>query len=66
MFVISNLTNGKNHVYLYDERAMGENADALCTLRFIYHMQMHKEARAAKRLLSEPDTLHIRSLGQGS
>ena len=59
MFVISNLTNGKNHVYLYDERAMGKNADALCTVRFIYNMRMHEKARAAKRLLSEPDTLYI-------
>jgi hypothetical protein len=59
MFVISNLTNGKNYVYLYDERAMGKNADALCTLRFIYHMRMHQEARKANRLLTEPDTLYI-------
>ena len=59
MFVLSNFINGKNHVYLYDERAMGKNADALCTLPFIYHMRMHEEARVAKRLLSEPDTLYI-------
>jgi hypothetical protein len=57
MFVISNLTSGKNYVYLYDERAMGKNADALCTLRFNYHMRNYEEARAANRLSSEPDTL---------
>lgn len=59
MFVISNLTTGINSVYLYDERAMGKNADALCSLRFVYHMRLFVEARVSKTLLSSPDTLYI-------
>jgi hypothetical protein len=41
MFVISNLTSGINSVYLYDERAMGKNADAMRSLRFIYHLRLY-------------------------
>jgi hypothetical protein len=38
MFVVADCTNAINKVYLYDERAMGKGADALCSLRwFRYH-----------------------------
>ena len=32
-FIISDLTTGRNKVFLYDERAMGKGCDALCSLR---------------------------------
>ena len=59
MFVISNLTSGKNSVYLYDERSMGKNCDALCSLRFIYHLRLYEKARLTKALESFPKTLYI-------
>lgn len=59
MFVISNLTMGRNFVYFYDERAMGENGDALCSLRFIYHMRLYIEARTSKNMTKSPGTLYL-------
>ena len=59
MFVISNLTNGINSVYLYDERAMGKNADAMCSLRFIYHLRTYVEAKENNTVSSFPETLYI-------
>ena len=59
MFVISNLSTGINSIHLYDERTMGKNADALCSLRFIYHMRLYVEARNANCLSTLPTTLYI-------
>ena len=59
MFVILILTSVISSVYLYDERAMGKNADALCSLRFVYHMRLFVEARVSETLLSSPDTLYV-------
>jgi hypothetical protein len=59
MFVISNLTSGINSVYLYDERAMGKNADAMCSLRFIYHLRLYNQARLSNAIGSFPNTLYI-------
>ena len=43
IFVITNMTTGKNYVYLYDERAQGKNAEALCNLRIRYHIKILNE-----------------------
>ena len=37
-FVMADITNGKNHVFFYDERHQGKGADALCSLRMRYHL----------------------------
>ncbi|OWY97880.1 Cleavage inducible protein [Phytophthora megakarya] len=37
-FVIADIMNNRNNVYFYDERAQGKNADALCSLRLLYHL----------------------------
>ena len=59
MFVVSNLSSGVNHVYLYDERTMGKNGDAMCSLRFIYHMRQYIQARNLKTLSSCPEILYV-------
>ena len=35
------ISSGKNHVYLYDEREQGKGADALCSLRMRQHLRLH-------------------------
>ncbi|EEY69501.1 uncharacterized protein PITG_18792 [Phytophthora infestans T30-4] len=37
-FVVADITSNRNHVYFYDERAQGKNADALCSLRILHHL----------------------------
>lgn len=37
MFVIANVSVGKDSVLLYDERTAGKGADAMCSLRWHYH-----------------------------
>ena len=37
--VITDLSMAKNYVYVYDERGMGKDCDALCSLRFGHHLQ---------------------------
>jgi len=37
------MTSGQNYVYLYDERAQGKNAEALCNLRIRYHLKVLNE-----------------------
>ncbi|ETM36273.1 hypothetical protein L914_16999, partial [Phytophthora nicotianae] len=37
-FVVADIDNNINHVYFYDERAQGKDADALCSLRLNYHL----------------------------
>ncbi|ETN18491.1 hypothetical protein PPTG_04082 [Phytophthora nicotianae INRA-310] len=37
-FVVADISNNINHVYFYDERAQGKDADALCRLRLNYHL----------------------------
>jgi hypothetical protein len=58
-FIISDLTTGKNKVYLYDERAMGKGCDALCSLRWLYHFRLYKVSQAAGKLAETPNTLYI-------
>ncbi|EGZ25598.1 hypothetical protein PHYSODRAFT_487550, partial [Phytophthora sojae] len=37
-FVVADITNKRNNVYFYDERAQGKGAGALCSLRLLYHL----------------------------
>ena len=37
-FVVADITNKRNNVYFYDERAQDKGADALCSLRLLYHL----------------------------
>ena len=55
-FVISDLSTGKNYVYLYDERAMGKGCDALCFLRWNHHLKMTLHSRKSG---CGPDTLYL-------
>ncbi|CAM6012971.1 unnamed protein product [Sphagnum balticum] len=41
-FVDANLTSNSTNVLFYDERAQGKDADALCSLRFMYHSNKFK------------------------
>jgi hypothetical protein len=59
MLVVSRMTTGINHVYLCDERAMGRNCDALCSLRFLYHIRLCVEALNNNKVISLPDTLYL-------
>ncbi|KAF1785760.1 hypothetical protein GQ600_5486 [Phytophthora cactorum] len=38
--VVADISNGRNNVYFYDERAQGKDADALCSLRLLYHLSL--------------------------
>ena len=42
-FVICNITYGENRIILYDERAQGKGAEALCNLRFRYYFEKFKK-----------------------
>ncbi|OWZ11139.1 LOW QUALITY PROTEIN: Cleavage inducible protein [Phytophthora megakarya] len=37
-FVVADITNNCNNIYFYDEQAQGTIADALCSLRLLYHL----------------------------
>ena len=37
-FILVDIVTGKNHVFFYDERGKGKRADAVCSLRLIFHM----------------------------
>ena len=56
-FVISCLSTGQNKVYLYDERSMGKDCDALCSLRWLYHIELYAAAKLSSTVA--PDTLYI-------
>jgi hypothetical protein len=44
--VVADISNKQNNVFFYDERAQGKNADALCSLRLLYHLStLQKNAR---------------------
>ena len=45
LFVIANISTGVNKVYLYDERLMGKDRDALCSLRLNFHLSHMKHLR---------------------
>jgi hypothetical protein len=51
VFFITNMTTGQNYVYLYDERAQGKNAEALCNLRIRYHIKILNENYTGKNKL---------------
>jgi hypothetical protein len=38
-FVVADISHGINNVFFYDERGQGKNADALCSLRLLYHLK---------------------------
>jgi hypothetical protein len=58
-FLVCSLSEGINHVFVYDERAMGKDCDALCSLRFLYHFRRYLEARASDSLNSQPKILFL-------
>ncbi|CAK9229230.1 unnamed protein product [Sphagnum troendelagicum] len=37
-FIISDITANRNNVLIYDERGQGKSADALCSLRLLFHL----------------------------
>ena len=45
IFIVSDLSRNLHHVYVYDERAMGKNADALISLRLVHHLRKMCEYR---------------------
>jgi hypothetical protein len=49
VFVISSLSSGKNYVYAYDERAMGKDCNALCSLRFAHHLRVQNDSNHSPR-----------------
>ncbi|EGZ06119.1 hypothetical protein PHYSODRAFT_532065, partial [Phytophthora sojae] len=42
--VVADINHNVNHVFLYDERAQGRDANALCSLRLFYHLTKVHEA----------------------
>lgn len=49
----------KHHLMLYDERAAGKDADALCSLRFHHYMKPYFEQRDLKLLALRPKYLFL-------
>ena len=43
--VITDLSMATNYVYVYDERGMGKDCDALCSLRFGHHLEQAQSFR---------------------
>jgi hypothetical protein len=52
-FIISNITANRNNVLIYDERRQGKGADAMCSLRLLFHLRLRKKRanRSPKMLL---------------
>jgi hypothetical protein len=42
MFNVSNMVSNTNHIYLYDERVTGKSANAVCSLRYNFHVNQIK------------------------
>lgn len=42
-FIIADITSGENNILFYDERAQGKDANALCSLRLIHHLNKMKD-----------------------
>ena len=60
-FVISEVTRygAKHKMFLYDERAAGKDADALCSLRFKHYITKYINARDSKTLDRTPRILFV-------
>jgi len=41
-FMVADLTSNNSDVFFYDERAQGKDVDAVCNLRFTYHLEKFK------------------------
>jgi hypothetical protein len=39
-FIISDITTNRNNVLIYNERGQGKGADALCSLRLLFHLRL--------------------------
>ena len=46
-FIICNITNANNYLYVYDERTAGKDCNALCSLRFNYQLQQLQQKQQA-------------------
>jgi hypothetical protein len=55
-FVVTNLTNNNSDVFFYDERAQGKDVNALCNLRFTYHLEKFKTLLGCK--IAMPKSAH--------
>ena len=64
-FVIADLSNGINHVLLYDERGQGKGVDALCSLRLRHHLEIAKKPYPPKILLMILDNCVGQNKSQG-
>ncbi len=56
-FVVADLTSNSSNVFFYAKRAQGKDADALCNLRFTYHLEKFKTLLSRKIVM--PKTLLI-------
>lgn len=64
-FVIADLSNGVNHVLLYDERGHDKGVDALCSLRLGHHLKIAKKPFAPKILFMILDNRIGKNKSQG-
>jgi hypothetical protein len=56
-FVVVDLTSNSNDVFFYDEWTQGKDDDALCSLRFTYHLEKFKTLLSCK--IAMPKTLLV-------
>jgi hypothetical protein len=47
LFIIADMSRNRNFVYAYDERGMGKDANALCSLRLCHHMRFQNKSASA-------------------
>ena len=47
LYVIANITRNEQEVFIYDERLMGKDKDALCSLRMSFHIEQRNRCLAS-------------------
>ena len=57
IFIVSDMSTGRNVAYCHDQRAMGKGADALCSLRLYHELTAYIRHRDAGTLASRPQIL---------
>ena len=58
--MISDVTSEINNVILYYERCMGEGANALCSMRLVYHFNKFQSLAISDRLTVSFDVMDNR------
>jgi hypothetical protein len=61
-FVVANLISNSSDVFFYDEQAQSKDVDALCSLRFTYHLEKFKTLLSRKIAMPKNSVHNLRQL----